>query len=135
MPTSPTTFADASVSEWNPSDRMLIAPLAYPKAIFAAATPRFNRRTRTSTFATAAYRSPVIRDSGVGIRLVTVVRRSMRIPKPESRIPSKYPRCRNRPPSQLHFSDDVLLRHHAPMAAVGAVVAVIAHHEVVALRN
>ena len=41
----------------------------------------------------------------------------------------------NRPPAQLHLPDDVLLRHHAPVAAVGAVVPMVAHDEVVALRN
>ena len=41
----------------------------------------------------------------------------------------------NRPPADLHLADDVLLRHHAPVPAVGAVVAVVAHHEVVALGN
>ena len=44
-PISPTTFEAASVSEWKPSDRMLIAPLEYPKAIFATATPRLRKRT------------------------------------------------------------------------------------------
>src|SRR5258708_6669762 len=40
-----------------------------------------------------------------------------------------------RPPAHLHFADDVLLRHGTPMAAVGAVVPVVAHHEVVALLD
>src|SRR5262252_7238097 len=33
------------------------------------------------------------------------------------------------PPAHFHFADDVLLRHHAPVAAVGAVVSVIPHDE------
>jgi len=33
---------------------MLVAPLAYPNVIFATATARFRKRTRTSTVATAA---------------------------------------------------------------------------------
>jgi hypothetical protein len=40
-----------------------------------------------------------------------------------------------RPPADLHLADDVLLRHGAPVAAVGAVVAVVAHDEVVALLD
>src|SRR6266853_4965652 len=39
------------------------------------------------------------------------------------------------PPAHLDLADDVLLRHRAPVAAVGAVVAVIAHDEVVALLH
>ena len=42
---------------------------------------------------------------------------------------------RHGPPADLHLADDVLLRHHAPVAAVGAVVPVVSHHEVVALGN
>src|SRR5581483_1909096 len=37
------------------------------------------------------------------------------------------------PPPQLDLSDDVLLGHQAPRTAVGAVAAVVAHHEVVPL--
>src|SRR5215813_13001644 len=44
------------------------------------------------------------------------------------------PRVRHRPPANLYLADDVLLRHHPPVTAVGAVVAVVAHHEVVAFR-
>src|SRR5262245_568350 len=51
----PTTFEPVSVSEWNPSDRMLIAPLTYPNVILAIATPRFRNRTRMRTRATSAY--------------------------------------------------------------------------------
>src|SRR6266853_1601738 len=39
------------------------------------------------------------------------------------------------PPPHFHFADDVFLRHAPPVAAVGAVIAVIAHHEVVALLH
>src|SRR4029450_9807538 len=42
---------------------------------------------------------------------------------------------RERPPAQLHSTDDVLLRDESPVAAVRAVVPVITHHEVVPLRN
>jgi hypothetical protein len=49
----PTIFAAESVSEWKPSDRMLIAPLAYPNAIFAIATLTLRRSTRMSTRETA----------------------------------------------------------------------------------
>src|SRR5262245_13581790 len=48
---------------------------------------------------------------------------------------SEHASGRYRPPAQLHFADDVFLRHHAPVTAVGAVVAVIAHYEVVTLGN
>src|SRR5690606_2317251 len=41
----------------------------------------------------------------------------------------------DRPPPQLHLADDVLLRHGPPVATVGTVVPMVAHHEVVALRN
>jgi hypothetical protein len=34
---------------------MLIAPLAYPNAIFAIATPRLRKNTTTRTRTTAAY--------------------------------------------------------------------------------
>ena len=37
-------------------------------------------------------------------------------------------------PDKVGFADDVLFRYKAPVAAVGAVVAVIAHHEILALR-
>src|SRR5262245_19051942 len=47
----------------------------------------------------------------------------------------EHARRRHRPPAELHASDDVFLRHHAPVATVGAVVAMIAHHEVVAVGN
>src|SRR5215510_3886938 len=40
-----------------------------------------------------------------------------------------------RPPPHLDLADDVFLRHRSPVTAVGAVVAVIAHDEVVALLN
>ena len=42
---------------------------------------------------------------------------------------------RYRPPPELYLPDDVLLRDEAPVPAVGAVVPMIPHHEVVALRN
>ena len=38
-----------------------------------------------------------------------------------------------RPPPELHAADDVLLWHLPPMPAIGAVVPVVAHHEVVRL--
>src|SRR5579872_3436332 len=44
-------------------------------------------------------------------------------------------RVLNRPPADFDLADDVLLRHGAPVAAVGAVVAMIAHDEVVALLD
>src|SRR5262249_24943112 len=54
----------------------------------------------------------------------------------ESRIPSsEYPSRRNRPPAQLHLPDDVLLRNHPPMPAVGTIVPMVSHHEVVPLRD
>src|SRR5215831_20251 len=40
-----------------------------------------------------------------------------------------------RPPPDLDLADDVFLRHWPPVAAVGAVVAVIAHHEVIPLLD
>src|SRR5437763_166795 len=40
-----------------------------------------------------------------------------------------------RPPADFHLADDVFLRHRSPVAAVGAVVAVIAHDEVIALLH
>jgi ferritin len=43
--------------------------------------------------------------------------------------------ARQRPPPQLHLADDVALRHEPPVAAVGAVVPVVAHHEVVAFLH
>src|SRR5579872_6711216 len=97
---------------------MLTAPLAYPKANLALAAARLRTSTLRSTRLTPAYRSGV------------------------TRLPSAIPRRflknsggRHRPPSQLDLSDDVLFRHHAPVTAVGAVVPMVAHHEVVALRN
>src|SRR4051812_33344647 len=39
------------------------------------------------------------------------------------------------PPPDLHHADDVLLRHGTPVAAVGTVVAMVAHDEVVALLH
>src|SRR5687768_6219070 len=47
----------------------------------------------------------------------------------------KYFRHGHRPPTDLDFADDVFLRHEAPVAAVGAVVAVIAHYEVIPLGD
>src|SRR5689334_24214019 len=38
-------------------------------------------------------------------------------------------------PDEERTTDDVLVRREAPIAAVGAVVAVVAHHEVVARRH
>src|ERR671910_3845931 len=49
--------------------------------------------------------------------------------------PLKHARARYGPPAHLHLADDVLLRHHAPMAAVRAVVAMVAEHEVVTFRH
>ena len=48
---------------------------------------------------------------------------------------SERAHCRERPPAPLHSTDDVLLRDESPVAAVRAVVPVIAHYEVVPLRN
>src|SRR4051812_48078228 len=48
---------------------------------------------------------------------------------------SEHAGVRQRPPPELHLADDVLLRHEAPVPAVGAVVAMVAHHEVVAFRH
>src|SRR5207247_4158875 len=46
-----------------------------------------------------------------------------RVPSPQSPVPAlKQPRRGDRPPADLHLADDVLLRHHAPVAAVRAVV-------------
>src|SRR5262245_5089830 len=47
----------------------------------------------------------------------------------------KEARVLNRPPPYLYFADDVLLGYLTPVAAIGAVVAVIAHDEVVALLH
>src|SRR4051794_32778908 len=55
-PTSPTTFDDASANEWKPSERILMAPLAYPNATFAIATATLSSRTRVSTRLTSAWR-------------------------------------------------------------------------------
>src|SRR4051812_16258760 len=38
-------------------------------------------------------------------------------------------------PHEECFSNNILVRHKAPVAAVRAVVAVVAHHEIVARRN
>src|SRR5689334_12135669 len=46
--------------------------------------------------------------------------------------PRENPRMRDRPPADLHFADDVLLRDQPPGPAVGAVVPVIPHHVVIA---
>ena len=48
---------------------------------------------------------------------------------------SEDPGVLQRPPADLHLADDVFLRHRTPVAAVGAVVPVVAHHEVVALLH
>src|SRR5690242_18855039 len=134
---------------------MLIAPLRYPKAIFASATMRLRKRTWVRTRETSEYREDGTAELGArgsGARFVRLTdswifrtrRRSpdFSIPSPDPgrRIPSpdqllKHPRRRHRPPPQLHFADDVLLRHHAPVTAVGAVVAMIAHDEVIAVGN
>src|SRR5262245_31578256 len=53
----------------------------------------------------------------------------------QSGKPLKDARGRHRPPTQLHFADDVALRDESPVAAVGTVVPMIAHHEVVTLGN
>src|SRR5690242_13210265 len=42
---------------------------------------------------------------------------------------------RDRPPSHLHSADDVLLRNHTPVPAVRTVIAMIAHHEVIAFLD
>src|SRR4029450_3366292 len=47
----------------------------------------------------------------------------------------KEARVLNRPPPYLHFADNVLLGYLTPVAAIGAVVAVIAHDKVVALLH
>src|ERR1043166_210521 len=52
-----------------------------------------------------------------------------------SAVSSEDPRVLKRPPPNLHFAHDVLLRDRSPVAAVGAVVAMVAHDEVVALLN
>ena len=52
-PTMATTFDALSVSEWNPSERTLTAPVTKPKAILATATRRLRTRTRVRTRATA----------------------------------------------------------------------------------
>src|SRR5712691_1243744 len=110
-PTSATTFEEASASEWKPSERIETAPEKYPRAIFANATMRLRARTRRRTLTTERWRSVNYRRALENMR------------------------GRDRPPTELHFADDVLLRHEAPVAAVGAVVPVIAHHEVVALGH
>src|SRR5258706_6077891 len=118
---------------------MLMAPLAYPNTIFASATPRLRTRTRTRTFATSEYRSSGTRDSRWGIRDSRPGSIASGAPtNPKSRISnssSEDPRGRHRPPAELDLADDVLLRHHAPVAAVGAVVAMVAHHEVIPFGN
>src|SRR5207302_310674 len=102
----------ASVREWKPSERMLIAPLAYPKAIFAIATARLRTSTRTSTTETAPYRDleppceSVPRDRS---RSVT------KLDSGTASATSEHACRRHGPPPKLHFPDDVLLRHHAPM--------------------
>src|SRR5687768_18402593 len=42
---------------------------------------------------------------------------------------------RNRPPAELDLADDVFLRDELPVPAVGAVVPMVAHHEVVPVWN
>src|SRR5262245_5578489 len=91
---------------------MLMAPLTYPNPIFASATPRFRTNTRLRTPETAD-----ARDRCSPAALLEDMRR------------------RDRPPPELYASDDVFLRHHSPVTAVGAVVAVIAHDEIVTVRN
>src|SRR5690606_36011527 len=57
-------------------------------------------------------------------------------PRPSLSLPVReHPRVLERPPAELDASDDVLLRHLSPRAAVGTVVAMVAHHEVVALAD
>src|SRR4029453_1994379 len=92
---------------------MLIAPEAYPNAILATATPRFRKRTLRRTRETAEYRA----STGPSIQ------------------PLEHSRRGDRPPAELDLADDVLLRHHPPVAAVRAVVPMIAHDEIVALGN
>jgi hypothetical protein len=41
-----TTFEAVSVSEWKPSESTETAPLLNPRAIFAAATTKYRKRTR-----------------------------------------------------------------------------------------
>jgi hypothetical protein len=48
-PTIATTMEALSVTEWRPSERIEIAPLARPKRTRAKATTRFRTRTRRST--------------------------------------------------------------------------------------
>src|SRR5215213_7363016 len=52
---------------------------------------------------------------------------------PSPNLQSEHPCRRDWPPPDLYFADDVPLRHESPMAAVRAVIAVIAHHEVIPL--
>src|SRR5437870_5185946 len=99
----------------------MVAPLAYLKTIFASATARFRKSTRTRTRETAAYRSSVNRGSGPGVFPLAVVmwrpfgarsldgrRRGGATPKAVTwNRASEHARRRHRPPAQLHFADDV----------------------------
>jgi hypothetical protein len=49
---SATMLEAVSVREWKPSERTLTAPVARPRAIFAAATTRFRTKTSQRTRAT-----------------------------------------------------------------------------------
>src|SRR5437762_4364511 len=132
-PTSATTFEEASASEWKPSERIETAPEKYPRVIFANATMRLRARTRRRTLTTERWRSVNSKfkmqhanpDYGLHLEFCIL----------NYRRPSENMGGRDGPPTELHLADDVLLRHEAPVAAVGAVVPVIAHHEVVALGH
>src|SRR6187397_912625 len=106
---------------------MLIVPLAQPNASLAVATIRLRKRIRMRTDRTSPYRDSCIGDMSIGdgasgvakVRLANrrLVHSSTNHPiayHPISNGLSEHPRCRNRPPADLHFPDDVLLGHPTP---------------------
>src|SRR6266705_4179006 len=55
--------------------------------------------------------------------------------KPPSLKRSEAPRLAEIEPDEKRLSDDILVRHETPNAAVRGVVAVVAHHEIVPGRH
>src|SRR5215207_1963824 len=82
---------------------------------------------------TSAYTAPMIFATETGPTRLTIIATSQFRPLTWSY--SEQPHVVRRPPAQLHLADDVLLRNRAPVAAVPAAIAVIAHHEVIAFRH
>src|SRR5262245_12618333 len=132
---------------------METAPEKYPSAILAIATIRLSARTLRRTRTTERWRSMDF-NSRRRVKLHTRWAYTTRGEgcfdlHPGDANPIEFAlsirilnysaledmRGGNRPPPQLDFPDNVLLGHETPMAAVGAVVPVVTHHEVVTLGH